>query len=617
MQQTTPQAPAAFPLAPEQLNWLQQFMQTLTPQQMAWLGGYLSGVSMAAGAPAMGSMPMPGAAPAGASEAIPLTILYGTQTGNCTKVAKKALAAAQAKGITATMVEMGDYKTQNLKKEQALMVIVSTHGEGEPPDSVMELYEFINGPRAPKLDGTLFTVLGLGDVSYEHFCQMGKDFDARLEAMGGKRIADRVDCDVDYDDDAAKWIETAIGVYETELAASAPAAGAAPAMGGFGMPFGAVAEPAGVEYDKNAPFTATLLENLVLNDEGSEKETRHLELSIEDSGMIYQPGDSIGILPLNDPDLVDEIIKVTGLDPDGMITAHDGERPLREALLELYDINTLTKNFVEKYAEIAASKKLEKLLASKEKLDAYVGGREVIDLLHDYPAKELTAPVLTALLRKLPPRLYSIASSLEAHPDEVHICVATVRYASAGRERKGVCSTWFAERCAVGDPVKVFVQENRNFKLPESGDTPIIMIGPGTGIAPFRAFVEERETQGAAGGNWLFFGDQHFTTDFLYQTEWQGFLKSGALTRMDVAWSRDQEHKVYVQHKMLENAAELWQWLQDGAAIYVCGDAGRMADDVHQALLQIVREQGGKSEADAVEFVKSLQKAKRYQRDVY
>jgi len=615
MQENTPQALAAFPLAPEQITWLQQFMQTLSPQQTAWLGGYLTGLSQAGGGAVGGQLAM-SAAPAAAGAAGTLTILYGTQTGNCTKVAKKALAAAQAAGVNAHMVEMGDYKTQNLKKETHLMVVVSTHGEGDPPDSVVELHEFIHGPRAPKLDGVSFTVLGLGDLSYEHYCQMGKDFDKRLGELGGKRIVDRVDCDVDYDDDAAKWIDAAIPAFAETLAASAaPAAAPAMGMGGFAMP--GMAAPAGVEYDKNSPFTAALLENLVLNDVGSEKETRHIELNIEDSGIVYEPGDSIGILPDNDPALVDEIISITGLDADGMITAHDGEKSLREALLSIYDITTLTRDFVTKYADIADSKKLTKLAADKDKLTAYIADREVIDLLHEFPAKELTAPVLTALLRKMPPRLYSIASSLQAHPDEVHICVATVRYESHGRERKGVCSTWFAERTAIGDTVKIFVQENRNFKLPTDPATPIIMIGPGTGIAPFRAFVEEREALEATGKNWLFFGDQHFSSDFLYQTEWQGFLKSGALARLDVAFSRDQEHKVYVQHRMLERAAELWQWLQDGAVVYVCGDAGRMADDVHQALLQIIREQGGQSEEQAIDYVKQMQKAKRYQRDVY
>lgn len=371
-------------------------------------------------------------------------------------------------------------------------------------------------------------------------------------------------------------------------------------------------------YSRTNPFKAEVLENLNLNGRGSNKETRHLELSLEGSGLTFEPGDSLGVYPENDPELVDSLISELGFNPDEVVKVNkQGDvRSLREALISNFEITTLTKPLLEQVAKLTGNEELHALISDSAKVKEYVYGRDLLDLIKDFGPLGVSVGDFVALLRKLPARLYSIASSLEANPDEVHLTIGAVRYDSHGRERKGVCSILCAERLQPGDTLPVYIQHNQNFKLPSNPETPIIMVGPGTGVAPFRSFMQEREEVGAEGKSWMFFGDQHFVTDFLYQTEWQQWLKDGVLTKMDVAFSRDTAEKVYVQHRMKEHSKELFEWLEEGAVVYICGDEKHMAHDVHNTLIDII-EQEGTSREQAEQYLADMQQQKRYQRDVY
>jgi sulfite reductase (NADPH) flavoprotein alpha-component len=496
---------------------------------------------------------------------------------------------------------------------------VSTHGEGDPPDNAEELHAFIFGKKAPKLDGLRFSVLAFGDASYEHFCQTGKDFDAQLEKLGGQRLADRVDLDVDFDEPAEAWMADVVEVFKDKLGSEAQPAAAHPTV--TAMP-GTAEQPAQAHiqarYSRKNPYAAEMLDNTVLNGRGSDKEVHHIELDSEDSGLIWQPGDSLGIMPENDPAVVAELIAALSLNANETVTGIDGETTLEHALTHQYEITTLTRPLIEKYAERAGNADLNALLAEDKRaeLAAYMDERFLIDLVEDYPVPELTGADFVRLLRRMPPRLYSIASSHAANPDEVHLTVAAVRYETLGRTRHGVASIQLADR-SENAKLSVYIDTNKNFKLPENDDAPIIMIGPGTGVAPFRAFLEEREERGAAGDNWLFFGAQHFRTDFYYQTDWLRWRDSGLLTRMGAAFSRDQDEKIYVQDKIRAAGQEVFAWIERGATVYVCGDANAMAADVHDALLDVIGEHGGLGAEDAAAYLKTLQKEKRYQRDVY
>ncbi|MBL4966433.1 assimilatory sulfite reductase (NADPH) flavoprotein subunit [Bacillus halotolerans] len=596
------------PFNQEQAELLNRLLPTLTESQKIWLSGYLSAQSVSvletSGAPAAVSAGV--TAPAISKE---VTVLYGSQTGNAQGLAENAGKQLEERGFQVTVSSMSDFKPNQLKKINNLLIVVSTHGEGEPPDNALSFHEFLHGRRAPKLDDLRFSVLALGDSSYEFFCQTGKEFDQRLEELGGKRISPRVDCDLDYDEPAAEWLESVCeGISEAEGRSAAPAAAAAPQTG----------ESA---YSRTNPFRAEVLENLNLNGRGSNKETRHVELSLEGSGLTYEPGDSLGVYPENDPVLVDLLLQEMNWDPEEIVTLNkQGDvRPLKEALIFHFEITVLTKPLLEQAAHLTGSEELRELLApgNEGKVKAYIEGRDLLDLIRDYGPFSVTAQEFVSILRKMPARLYSIASSLSANPDEVHLTIGAVRYDAHGRERKGVCSILCAERLQPGDTLPVYVQHNQNFKLPNDPETPIIMVGPGTGVAPFRSFMQEREETGAEGKAWMFFGDQHFVTDFLYQTEWQNWLKDGVLTKMDVAFSRDTEEKVYVQHRMLEQSAELFEWLQEGAAVYICGDEKHMAHDVHNTLLDIIEKEGNMTREKAEVYLADMQQQKRYQRDVY
>ncbi|WP_421167389.1 assimilatory sulfite reductase (NADPH) flavoprotein subunit [Aeromonas dhakensis] len=585
------------PLSDEQQRQLSQALSTLNTQQLAWVSGYLYGLSQAGSQPAV----------TGAAATAPsgnLTILYGSQTGNAKGVASAIKAQAEARGLPVTLTSMADYKPKQLKKETHLLVVVSTYGEGEPPESAVDLYEQLKKGKVGKLEGLKFAVLGLGDSSYEFFCQTGKDFDSLLTKAGADRVHELASLDVDYQDAAKAWGEQALNAIAATL--SAGPAGSSVAS--------AVQQAVGhSQYSKENPFPARLSVNQKITGRDSTKDIRHIEISLEESGIRYQPGDALGIWFDNDADLVGEVLALAHLSGDEA-TARGS---LREVLSRELELTRLHGGFITGLAEISDNAALKDLAGDKAQVNTLVASAQVVDVLKRFPTA-LTAEQLIGLLRPLTPRLYSIASSQSEVEEEVHLTVGVVRYPQEdGTVRSGAASSYLADRLPEDAEVRVFVEHNDNFRLPQNPDTPVIMVGPGTGIAPFRAFLQEREAQGADGKNWLFFGNPHFTQDFLYQVEWQRYVKSGLLSKISLAFSRDQANKIYVQDRLREAGLELYQWLEAGAHFYVCGDANHMAKDVQEALLDVIAEHGQKSREEAEEYLSELRRAKRYQRDVY
>lgn len=562
-----------------------------TPEQRAWLNDFLA-KELGAGFTAT-----PG-------PTVPVTVLFGSQTGTAEGLAKKLGKTLNKRGFEAEVHDLAAYPADKLPAEANVLVITSTYGDGEPPDSAADFHGWLMSDAAPALEGVSYSVLALGDSSYPEFCRCGIDFDTRLAALGANRLHDRVDVDVDPDDPYAEWSAAVI---------SALAPG-----GGSMVEVASESEAEHEGYSKRNPFPSEVVENRNLNGPGA-KQTHHVALSLEGSDLEYEVGDALGVFPVNNATTVDLILENLPFRA-GEVTGPGGDEiPLRDALLRHYDIGALSKALVEKWQARSGSPRLRALVEadSKDAWEEFCHGRELIDLVIDFPADFSDGDDFVGVLRKLQPRLYSISSSPLAHPGEVHLTVGIVRYTTHGRERGGVCSTYLADRLAHGEKPRVFVHTNPAFRLPEDGGTPLVMVGPGTGIAPFRAFLEHRRTTGAKGRNWLLFGNPHQATDFLYQEELGSFVADGTLARLDLAWSRDQKDKIYVQHLMLQHGAELWKWLQDGAAFYVCGDASRMAKDVDQALHRIAVEHGGLDEASATAFLADLRKDKRYQRDVY
>lgn len=598
----------ASPLSADQQSRLTEVLSELNDGQLFWLAGFLAGKcaggSVSASGQAPGVAPATSAAPAAGAE---LTVLFGSQTGNAEELAQQLAARAADKGVSAKVVDMADYKPRQLKKEQYLALLTSTHGEGDPPDSALDFYEFLHGKKAPKLKDLRYSVLSLGDSSYEHFCKTGQDFDQQLASLGATALAERVDCDVDYDELADDWINRVLETMASEAGASQPAAANT-----------ATAEqtPVASLFNRKNPYAATILTNQLLSGRGSDKEVRHIELSLEDSGLTYKPGDAVGVYPEHNPALVEELLNTLGFEGETSVTADDQEVTLQEALAFYREITVLTPPLMKHWAELVGDDALCALVADTTELKAWTEGRDLIDLVRAWPVPQLTPQTLVNLLRKLPPRLYSISSSQAAVDDEVHITVAAVRYSSHDRDREGVASGWLCDRMDEGNEVRMYIDPNKKFALPDD-HTPVIMIGPGTGGAPFRAFLQEREEREAEGDNWLFFGDRRFRSDFLYQSEWLAWRREGLLTRLDVAFSRDQAEKRYVQHSLKEKGAEVWAWMQRGASLFVCGDADRMAPDVHQALLDIASEHGGLTPEQAEEYLRQLNRDKRYLRDVY
>ena len=584
---TTPQLPLNAPF---------------TPEQRAWLNGWIAGVialQLPSGAGAAASLP---------SKSVPLLILFGTQTGSAEGLAKKLAREAMAKGFAPRVLGMDQYSTLDLAACERLLCITSTYGEGDPPDNAAEFWQWLSAETAPRLEAVQFSVLALGDTNYEKFCQFGKDIDTRLADLGAARVHDRVDCDTDYEAPFAAWMSAA-------LAALPNGAGDSAADGAAGM-VSVVAEAVeeiAVSGTKANPFAARLIENRLLTTATAAKETRHFAIHL--NGLQYEVGDALGVVPTNSDGLVAAMLEAGGWTGEEAI----GDLPLRQALLQRFDLGNPGRELLQSVAERVKSDDLAGLLKPERSADlkTWLHGRDVLDVLALCPRGELRADEFAPLLKKLQPRLYSIASSLKAVPGEVHLTIAQVRYESHGRARHGVCSTFLADRVTDQVEVPVFVQPSHGFRLPVDDSRPVIMVGPGTGVAPFRAFLQERKATSARGRNWLFFGEQSRSQSYFYKDEWADLMQGGTLHRLDTAFSRDQEQKIYVQHRMLENGDQLYLWLEDGAHFYVCGDASRMAKDVDAALHQVIRQHGGKSEDEAAAYVADMKKNKRYARDVY
>ncbi len=587
----------APPLDSAQTEKVQDALHGLTPAQLQWVSGYVAG--LAAGQDtAQTAVIRPSPDPGNT-----LTILYGSQTGNGRGVAEELEQNASARGFAVKLLSLADYKPANIKRESFLSLVISTHGEGDPPDDAELFHEFLLSKKAPQLGSLKFSVLALGDSSYVNYCQTGREIDARLKELGAEQIVPIVECDLDYEEPATRWAESFLEKLPDELTSAAD------------VPHLHAVRPVAL-YDKRRPFKAEALTNQKITGVKSSKDVRHIELSLEGSGLTYEPGDSLAVIADNPPRLIEELLNTLGFSGEEEITLKNSKLPIKDALRTELEITVPSLGFLKVYAELSNSDDLAAMLKSKRQLSEFLDTRQIVDIVRQYPAT-LSAAEFAGSLRKLMPRSYSIASSPLANPDEVHLTVAAVNYQAFGTEHWGAASTMLADRIAEGDKVSVFVEPNTRFRLPVDGQTPIIMIGPGTGVAPFRAFVEQRAELGATGKNWLFFGDRTFHSDFLYQLEWQRFLKRGVLHRMDVAFSRDQENKVYVQDRIKERGAEFYEWLEQGAAVYVCGDAKHMAGDVHNALLDVLISHGGHDSASAESYLKKLRSAGRYQRDVY
>lgn len=588
-----------------------------TAEQRSWLNGYFAGLFARTDPAALPSLP---AAPS----ARPLTILFGSQTGTAEGVAREAAELARKHGLSPRVLGMDACSVADLPTEERLLVITSTYGDGELPDNAQAFWAALNAPDAPRLEKTRFAVLALGDTNYETFCAAGKAFDSRLEELGAQRAYPRVDCDVDYEAPFQGWIDGALPAltlngkhHDGSLAAED---GAILLGGTVPAPAKAVEKsPSTPVFNRKNPFAAALLKNIPLTGADSSKETRHYELALTGSGLAYEPGDALAVLPRNCPKLVEATLAALGCHGEETVTGADGApKTLRQALTEDYEIKLPARELLAAVADRAAGE-LARLLepAAKARLDDYLWGRETVDILLEFPKARFAAEEFVGLLKRLQHRSYSISSSRKLYPEAVHLTIASVRYTSYSRARKGVCSTFLAERTGDGISIPVFLIPNKYFGVPADDSLPMIMVGPGTGVAPFRAFLQERRARGASGKNWLFFGERNGASDFLYREELENYRRDGLLTRLELAFSRDQAERIYVQHRMLEQARELYGWLQEGGCFYVCGDAQRMARDVDMALHQVLQKAGGLSETNAVEYVNRLKKEKRYVRDVY
>ena len=593
--------PVPVPLIPENAPF--------SSAQRAWLNGFLAGLFSQAGIDDRPGTPRK-----------KVTIYFGSETGNAEAFAKRAAKAAVQRGFESAAICMDKANLSLLASEEFALFVTSTYGDGEPPTNAKILHaELMQPPPGFSLSHLQYAVLALGDTNYEHFCKCGKDFDQQLGLLGAQRLFERADCDVDFERPAQSWLDGVFSVLEvakpptnqvrSENSGSPPAQSSA-----------TVTVPTLKIGTKEHPIPARLLVNRRLNREGSEKETRHFEIALRQDGPSYEVGDALGIVPANCPQLVEQIVQSLGCDGEEAVTAPDGsETSLRRALSHCYDVNRVSSTFLKEIAARTGDSDLLNLLnpANTTAQKTFLEERDLLDFLLEYPGLTLRPSELVSHLRKLQRRLYSIASSLKAVPGEVHLTVSIVRYQIRNRWRKGICSTFLADRLQPGGSLPVFTHHSPNFRLPIDPTRAVIMIGPGTGIAPFRAFLQERQAVGASGANWLFFGEQHADSDFYYQDELSQMVQNRLLTRMDTAFSRDQDHKVYVQHRILENASLMWDWLQDGAHVYVCGDAKRMAKDVDTALREICRTAGNLSDDQTEEYMGALRRDKRYQKDVY
>ena len=586
----------------------------LTGDQALWVSGYFAGIADVKrhlGETGEGGAGLAGAGaagtPADAAKTSLVKIVYGTETGNAAALAHEFAGRFAESGFVAEAVDMAAYKVRELKNEETLLFVVSTHGEGDPPEPAVPFFEFLSGTRAPKLENLRYAVLSLGDSTYEFFCEAGKRLDARLAELGATRIGDRRDCDVDYEDEAQAW---AAGLLD-QLAESGAVTGTVKET--------ALSVAAPSEHGKKNPFPAPILENICITGRGSSKKIHHIEFDMEGSGFSHLPGDALGVVAHNDPVLVDELLDVLGWSGAEEVKTSSGPAEIRTLLTTQFEICALTPRFLDMWASVAARDDLTSLITGpdRKELTDYMHQRHVSDVIREGGPKDIDPAAFVAGLRGLQPRLYSLASSQAFAPDEAHLCVSPVSYDLNGSARHGVASTDLISRRQIGGTIGTYIQENAHFRLPADPATPVIMIGAGTGVAPYRAFLQEREAQGNTGPAWLFFGERNFRTDFLYQAEWQAWLKEGLLSKIDLAFSRDQDRKIYVQNRIDERARDLYRWIDDGAHLYVCGDATHMANDVHAALARVFVDEGGLSDEAAGEALRELQAAGRYQRDVY
>ena len=598
-----PLSPLTSPLDERQLARLQAAAVDLSPLQLAWVSGYLAGLgglTTAANPSRESTAEEPEAGPT-------LTILYGSQTGNARGVAESLAALVRARGTEPRLLSMADYRPRDLTRERLLLVVVSTQGEGEPPESARELHAFLHGKRAPRLDGLRYGVLGLGDSSYEHFCKTARDFEERFKALGGQPLLAPQYCDVAFQEAASAWSQAALERTAEHLVPREARI--------IQMPGTRPAPAATLARDPAAPVIAHLLENRTLTTADAVGEVRHLALAIDPAALSYTPGDALGVWFSNDPTLVDEVLQATGIDGDAAVTLGGEASDLREALASRLELTQLHPTVVKAWGALSGSKSLAALGEDPARLRDYAARHQFIDLITQHPGRPNAAALAAALL-PLRPRLYSIASSQAEFPDEVHLTVARLNYAVGGQERTGGASGFLTRRLTEDAPVRVHLAENPSFRLPRDGDAPVILIAAGTGVAPFRAFLQQRAAQGERGRTWLFFGNRHFRRDFLYQLDWQAHRRAGVLNRVSVAFSRDQADKRYVQHRLAEQGRDLYAWLQDGAHLYVCG-ASAMGRAVHEALLDLIAAQTGGDRQQAGERLDDLRRAGRYQRDLY
>lgn len=588
------------PLNPEQQDLFAKLLATLNKEQTIWISGYMAGIG--AQTPLGENL---STAAAASAEPTTLTILYGSRTGHGEALAKQAQELAVEHGLHVHLKNMKDYKPKDIANEKKLLVIVSTHGSGVPAFNAQDLHEFLHSKRAPNLANLNYAVLALGDTKYTYFCKAGIEFDEQLAALGAKRIVPRIECDVDYEETAPVWIANTIKV----LNAQKPTETAKPQFS-----FVAPAKEQNT-FSKKNPYSAAVLDKVYLHGRGSDRQTVHIELEVPET-LAYEPGDAAGIIPVNPAELIQELLKATGLESETEIEFKGKKMSAYEVLHRELELSKITVDVVKRYLELHPNKDLQVIFDNAEKFKSYVAGRDIVDLFLDYPSK-IKAEDLTKILKPLQPRYYSISSSSKANPGELHLTVGVVNYEQNGRKKYGACSTYLSEVTVDDEHVPIFIEKNPNFRLPDDEETPIIMIGAGTGIAPYRSFIQERDASEKKGKSWLFFGNRNFETEFLYQTEWQQFLKTGTLTNISLAFSRDQDKPVYVQHRLEENAEEIYKWLEDGAYLYICGDMKKMAVDVQNTLVNIVAKQGFLTQESAQEYVDNLQKERRLQLDVY
>ncbi|CRL65408.1 NADPH-dependent assimilatory sulfite reductase flavoprotein subunit [Proteus penneri] len=593
-----------LPLTPEQLSKLQDATKDLSTAQIAWLSGYLWGQLNPSVVSASTTV-----TPVQVPEQETITLISASQTGNARHLAEQLRDHLVAHKLNVELYSAGEYKFKQIHKTTTLIIIASTQGEGDPPEEAIAFYKYLHSKKASEMKETSYAVFSLGDTSYEHFCKAGKDFDERIAQLGATRLLPRVDADVEYQAVADEWIKQLTELLKAKVPAQSTQVLQQTQSGATDTIEASI-------YHRDAPFTATLLTNQKITGRNSDRDIRHIEISLEGSDLQYQPGDALGVWFNNSPEKVDELIALLWLKGDEPVTLKSQTFTLKEALLHHCELTQNSAPIVKAYAQLTRHEDLLSLVSDKIKLQQYADKYPINEMVRQYCAQP-TAQDFVDILRPLTPRLYSIASSQQEVEDEVHLTLGVVRYDVNSRAYTGGASGFLADSLKEGDSINVFIEKNAHFRLPKDNTALVIMIGPGTGIAPFRAFMQQRENDGATGKNWLFFGNPHFVEDFLYQVEWQRYVKSGLLTHIDLAWSRDQAHKIYVQDKLRERGNEIWRWLQQGAYLYVCGDASHMAKDVEQALLEIVMEYGNKNSEEADEYLSELRLERRYQRDVY